>query len=172
MGKRHIEFLEADKVNWTVNSEDVCVKLLNLDKTTGADTILVFMRKGTGKALPQAHVASEEIFVLSGKILITKWSNPGRNGETSEAGKGTYMYTPGGILHGPWSALEDTVTLEIHDRYFRWIFNPEVWECQCCHDKLLWEMTCCSNCGTAKHANARMFKPIERQKTIYATPTR
>ena len=170
--RSHVEVLDTKRVKWKIISKGVSLKILGMDNESGSDTVLVSMKKGVRTTLPEAHEATEEIFVISGRIRMTDWMRKGRSGREVTISKGCYIYRPKGSLHGPWEALEDTLTIETHDGRFTRIFNPDVWECSKCYDKLLWELPKCSNCGRKRASGSLRFKPVKGEGTTVVIPKR
>jgi hypothetical protein len=151
-------------------AHSISKKILCQDRNSNARTQIMSVKKGVRTEFPEAHICSEESFIFSGKIRHTSWFHPGRNGTEMITGTGFYSYRTPGHLHGPWEALEDTVLLEMHTEPFTVKVNPFIWECNACHDKILWELNNCGNCGEPKSPNQERFKPVPTAETFeYST---
>lgn len=89
-----IQHLDADQKPWEeILDSKAMRKVLSCDPATGGDTSFVRLPAGwQGRAGAHYHSDFEEALVLSGDVDL--------NGEGDVLGAGSYLYRPGGIVHG------------------------------------------------------------------------
>ena len=149
-------------MRWQKIRPKMYFKELSRDNRTGARSILLLLKKGMKIIETEAHIASEEGFFISGKL------REGIKGSKNEIifTKGCYFFRPSGILHGPWEALEDTISFLTLDRTLNNIRNPYVWDCPNCKDGMMWSLDTCTNCHTKRPRDSKRYKVFPDIKTF------
>jgi quercetin dioxygenase-like cupin family protein len=82
-------------------------KMLWRDEATGASIALIRFEKGVGIPAPHSHASNQFMFCLQGHYEYTS------TGVSLTAG--SFYCNPKGNVHGPTTAHEETVVLEIYD---------------------------------------------------------
>lgn len=82
-------------------------KMLWRDEQTGASIALIRFRKGVGIPEKHLHASNQFMYCLSGAYAYTE------SGILLQPG--SFYCNPKGNLHGPTTAMEETVFLEIYD---------------------------------------------------------
>ncbi len=162
MGRGHHEFIDTNQIEWEKPHPNFYIKQLSKDTRTGASSILLLLKKGVKIVEPEAHFAYEEGYIISGKL------REGTKGAADEIvfTTGCYFYRPGGIVHGPWEALEDTLSFLTLDRQLINIRNPYMWDCPKCKRRIMWRMRACSHCYTKRPKEAVRYKLLPKAKTF------
>ena len=165
MGRGHHEYINTNEMPWEEIRPGFLTKELSKDKLTGAQSRLLLLKKGVKISEYEAHTAGEEGYIIYGKL------REGREGAPDEIifTDGCYFFRPGGLLHGPWEAVEDTLSFLTLDRKLINIRNPPVWDCPKCKDKMLWQMKVCTNCGKQRPKSAKRHKMMPEVKTFVST---
>ena len=119
MTRPQIEFIQTQAVAWHTLGENASrpgaeVKILSSDLDTNA--VSVILRYAQGWALNQAHYveSAEELFVLSGALMI--------GGVTY--GKGDYAYLPAGFARKDMSSPEGADVLTFFEGAHKRIAGP------------------------------------------------
>ncbi len=100
--------IQSEEMEWREKSlEGVSEKMLWRDEETGASIALIRFDKGAGLPQPHKHASNQFMYCLSGHYEYTS------TGVTLKPG--TFYCNPEGNVHGPTTAHEETVVLEIYD---------------------------------------------------------
>ena len=100
--------IQSEDMEWREKSlEGVSEKMLWRDEETGASIALIRFDKGAGLPQPHKHASNQFMYCLSGHYEYTS------TGVTLKPG--TFYCNPEGNVHGPTTAHEETVVLEIYD---------------------------------------------------------
>jgi 2,4'-dihydroxyacetophenone dioxygenase len=100
--------VNADELDWRPKSlAGIHEKMLWRDEDTGASIALIRIERGAGIPEPHLHASNQFMFCLSGRYEYTA------TGRVLTAG--SFYWNPKGNVHGPTTAHEETVFLEIYD---------------------------------------------------------
>ena len=100
--------IQSEDMEWREKSlEGVSEKMLWRDEETGASIALIRFDKGAGLPQPHKHASNQFMYCFSGHYEYTS------TGVTLKPG--TFYCNPEGNVHGPTTAHEETVVLEIYD---------------------------------------------------------
>ena len=100
--------IQSEEMKWREKSlEGVSEKMLWRDEETGASIALIRFEKGAGLPQPHKHASNQFMYCLSGHYEYTE------TGVTLKPG--SFYCNPEGNVHGPTTAHEETVVLEIYD---------------------------------------------------------
>lgn len=119
INKEHIEFLSLDiEDGWITPDgypEGIKQKILSgaLDEgeKTGTRTRLLRFEPGVYTTQPFVHTYWEEVYLVSGSLVVGNDSN-GSGGQ--EFSPNTYACRPPGAYHGPFKSKDGCMLLEIH----------------------------------------------------------
>lgn len=116
-GKVHREFFDAlapegwrPVPGYVGVEEKILSGRLDAAARTGALTRLARWRAGARVTHPVEHLWCEEVFVVSGALMI---GTPERPDRAIRLGSGTYACRPAGVVHGPFFAEEDCLLFEV-----------------------------------------------------------
>jgi ChrR Cupin-like domain len=117
--KGHLEFQTVDmEKGWRPPAgypPDIEQKILagSLDEIakTGGRTRLLRFHPGASTASPFVHDYWEEVYVLSGDLVVGDGAD---GGARREFGPNTYACRPPGIFHGPFGSKTGCLLFEVH----------------------------------------------------------
>jgi hypothetical protein len=120
--KEHKEFHAVDMtLDWHTPAgypDGIEQKILSggLDEVArkGSRTRLLRFRPGVFTTVPFVHDYWEEVYVLSGDLVV---DNASPEGEATSFGPNTYACRPPGVHHGPFLSRTGCLLLELH--YYR-----------------------------------------------------
>lgn len=119
MNKPHLEFTKLDMASgWATPPdypEGIKQKILASDideaKKTGSRTRLLRFDPGTYTTAPFVHDHWEEVYLLSGDLIVGNDSS-GKGGEAFTGA--TYACRPPGVRHGPFKSEKGCLLFELH----------------------------------------------------------
>ena len=170
---KYIDFVDSNKLKWQQVMPGLYYKALSRD-AGGVTNHLFLIKKGLKSEGPECHRASEDMYIVSGKLKLAHGRLKDKKGNPKENifKEGCCVSNPGGVLHGPWEALTDVLIytnlyVPSRPKFSNKVFvNPPVWECPKCREKIMWQIKTCTYCNATRPKNAVKFKPIKEAPTI------
>jgi len=116
-GKRHREFFDAlsaegwrPVAGYSGVEEKVLSGAIDAAARQGSTTRLARWRAGASVPHPVEHDWCEEVFVVSGSLMI---GTPANSAGATRLSAGTYACRPAHVPHGPFFADEDCLLFEV-----------------------------------------------------------
>ncbi len=101
LARKEVMVVDPEELPWEPieGLPGLYIKVLSRDPETGAFAALVKFEKGAHEDV-HTHRSDHDVIVLEGYLI---------DGEGRKLGKGTYLFAPAGVKHGPFDAPEGCI---------------------------------------------------------------